>query len=139
MAKKKKPKQPKKVTRKRMKPRREMIRRRFSKEKQMVEKVISPRHEAYLIHPGKEFGGKVRESLLSTCFAKYEYDPKTFSLKVWFWAYKQRGISGVYILWDIAQWEFQEFLQASSKGRHFYYTWRYPNGSRAKPYTQVRG
>lgn len=119
-------------------PRRVMIRRALSKERQMTEQVTSMRHEADLIQPGKAFTGQPRENLLSQCFAKFEYDPKTFSLKVWFWGYKQRYISGIYILWDIAQWEYEEFLKASSKGRHFYYVWRYPNGSRAKPYTRVK-
>lgn len=128
------PRAPKK--KKRRKPRREMLRRRFSREKQVTEKVISPRHKANLMHPGRAFRAG-RQDLLSECFAKFEYDPKTFSLKVWFWAYKQRGISGIYILWDIAQWEYEEFLQASSKGRHFYYKWRSPNGSRVKPFTEV--
>lgn len=118
------------------KPRIQMFKRRISRQKQMTEKVISPRYPANLMEPGKSFKA-TRESIESDCFAKFEYDPTTFSLKVWFWGYKKRYISGVYILWDIAQWEYEEFLQASSKGRHFYYLWRWPNGSRKKPYTKV--
>ena len=118
------------------KPRLPMLRRRLSRQKQMTQKVVSMRHKAHLMEPGRPFKA-TRKDLLSECFAKFEYDPKTYSLRVWFWGHNQKGISGVYILWDIAQWEYEEFLQASSKGRHFYYLWRWPNGSRKKPYTKV--
>jgi len=131
MAKIQRPKKPPK-----RKPSRQMLVRRFSRVKQITEQVYSPRHKENLMEPGRAFKA-TRTDLLSECFSKYEYDPKTFSLKVWFWAYKKRGISGIYILWDIAGWEYNEFLLASSKGRHFYYLWRWPNGSRKKPYTKV--
>ena len=124
------------ATRKRMRPRMSMLKRRLSRQKQMTAKVVSMRHREGLMEPGRPFKAG-RKDFLSECFAKFEYDPKTYSLRVWFWAYNQKGIGGVYILWDIAQWEYEEFLQASSKGRHFYYLWRWPNGSRKKPYTKV--
>lgn len=114
------------------------VRRVASRQRVLTETPLSPRHRQYLEQPLKPFKERPLGGYGSTAFESFEYDPKTKSVKATFWKnYKTKTLGGTYIFWDIAEWEYEEFLRSSSKGRYFYYHWRYPSGDRYKAYTKV--
>lgn len=93
--------------------------------------VISPRHEAEMYRPAHMQMAmfdplmlEARTSLLSTCIYSFDYDPKTFSLDITFWGYKQRYKAGTWRYYRVPMDIVENLIKASSKGRYFYYNIR---------------
>ena len=121
-------------------PARAKIEKRLSKRKAkrligkgIKSKAFSPRHEAQLIAPDRPFaeaiGAKARIAaglgLGSTAIVSFEYIPERNVLILHWWKDWKRGIPGVkYAYFNVPWEEYQNLLNASSKGRYIYYNIR---------------
>ena len=96
-------------------------------------KAISPRHKANLIGPDRPFaeaiGAKARIAaglgLGSTAIVTFEYIPDRKVLILHWWKDWKRGIPGVkYAYYGVPWKEYENLVNASSKGRYIYYNIR---------------
>jgi hypothetical protein len=96
------------------------------------ERVVSPRHTANLIQPSQPFAIlQMKGDYLSTAIYQFDYDPGTLTLKVQFWKVRirnkrvvSRSPGGIYMYFEVPSRIYENFVNASSKGRYFYYNIR---------------
>ena len=95
--------------------------------REIVSRVFSERRETRAISPSvafKPFTTQQLPSRESTAIYRAEYDPKRNLLIVTFWGYKQRYVGSTYVYYGVSYDLWVRFMEASSKGRFFYYNIR---------------
>lgn len=98
---------------------------------------LSPHHKAQLLFPSRPFGArtqlirKLQGGYISTAIYKFEYLPAHKVLIVQFWKIRirkkkivSRQPGGIYAYYGVSNRRYMNFVNASSKGRYFYYNIR---------------
>ena len=89
-----------------------------------ISRVYSPRWETKLAQQAvgyKPFATQQKVSGESTAIYSMSYNPKTKWLWITFWKYKQKGPGSSYVYYGVPQEVWEMLVEASSKGRYFWY------------------